>query len=132
MLKNVLIKVEDLKLVDTQAQFFRAQYTHDRDMIQGISRFDGDASLDQYSYGYLKKKDPDFILLNSKDFGQFFENDLDSSYLKAADYIKSLLNGQLGYKTVFYRHTESVPKWTYPPQIGFLDDDIDMIIMQKN
>jgi Dolichyl-phosphate-mannose-protein mannosyltransferase len=127
------IKVNDVRMpfVSGRARIFTEVFSGDSKMLNSLERHESDKGVGWYDKGALETRRPDFIAVDSEYFDRFLSDTEPASrlYPEVRSWFEKLLRGELGYEVVFDKSSERSPRWLYPQDIGFVDNQI--IILKR-
>jgi len=85
-----------------------------------------------YSLEELKRRNPDFLAIDSLYYRRFIEQGIRRElYPSIAEFYQALLEQRYPYEVVFDRESTAVPAWIYPRDIDFLHNRITILARKK-
>ena len=91
-------------------------------------RLRAEAKIAWYSGEALRKRDPDYIVVDSLYYHRFVEPGIRRDlYPSMYAYFKGLLDERFSYRIVFDRESQNVPAWVYPKEIDFTHNRVTIL-----
>lgn len=124
------VNLQDKRMpsISGRRKLFEQIFSSNLWLIKEVQRREEDTIKTRwYFLEELMKRQPDYIAVNSKQYGRFFKNETANFYPSVKEFYLKLLNEEYPYKIVFDRASQSIPKWLYPQQLSFVDNRITIL-----
>ncbi len=126
-LPSVHLKHISAPYISPRSRMFLDKFEEMQDLVR---THDPDDTSGWYTGDRLKRRNPDYVAINSLAYQEFLSGTYAAKFPDLAAFFNSLLSEQLGYQIVFDQKSESPPWWVYPRRIDFLDNR--MTILARN
>lgn len=129
LLLGVNLKEEKMPFVSGRKRIYEDIFLPNSWVIKEASKREAEnaETIEWYSLEELMKRRPNYLAINSKYYGRFFDGQYAVHYPFMRKFFADLLNGQYPYEIVFDRASQPVPKIIYPQRIEFVDNEITIL-----
>lgn len=96
-------------------------FADDPAIMARLGARESDDGVPWYDAGALRKRNPDFIAVDSLYYNRFYTT-AEQDYPTMKRFFDDLLAEQLGYEIVYDRSSGESPRWLYPREMVFVDN----------